>query len=259
MVDARLLDELAANATASSTVQVVDGWLLRAAPGLPFRRANATVPLPGSSEPTLEVAARIELVEHFYRSRGLAPRFQLSPAAVPFDLDARLAARGYTIDAPVDIYVARAPAVLKALAIADLPVARVEGAVDLEWIAAYADVNADAHDLQTRARIEGYAQLLSLIGPRSATALIEVGGRPAAIGLGVLERGWVGIFGMATRSNVRRQGGARAVLQALARWGTDEKAPDLYLQAETDNEPARALYESVGFVRNHGYHYRVLA
>lgn len=258
MADARLLDELAANATASTTVQLVDGWLLRAAPGLPFRRANATVPLSDTSASSLEITARIETVEQFYRLRGLPPRFQLSPAAVPFDLDHRLAERGYVIDAPVEVLVAPAHTVLASREPRDLPPARVEGVIDPRWVEAFADANADSQDRQTRSRLEAYAHLLGTIGPRSATAVIDLDGRPAAIGLGVLERGFVGVFGLATRSNARRRGAARAVLGALATWATDERAPNLYLQVETDNAPARALFDSVGFVHNHAYHYRVL-
>jgi GNAT superfamily N-acetyltransferase len=257
MVDIRLLDELAANATASPTMQLVDGWLLRAAPGLPFRRASSTVPFAreGVGGPIPE---RIDVVEQFYRVRGLPPRFQLSPAASPSDLDERLAVRGYVVDAPVDLLVAETAVVLAALdSIAPLS-ARVEAAVDLEWAAAYADANAPDHDLQARTRIEAYAELLDTIGPRSATAMIELEDAPAAIGLGVLERDWVGIFGMATRWAHRRRGAARAVLHALAQWANDEHASSLYLQVETDNRAARALYESVGFRRNHSYHYRVL-
>ena len=82
---------------------------------------------------------------------------------------------------------------------------------------------------------------------------------PAAIGFGVLERGWVGIFGMTTRTDARCRGAARAVFEHSREWANDADAHDLYLQVELDNAPARALYASVGFVRNHGYHYRVLA
>jgi GNAT superfamily N-acetyltransferase len=247
MADVRLLDELAANATAPGPAQVVDGWRLRVAPELPFRRSNAVVPF-GAPAPTLDVTARIEVVERFYRDRGLPVRFQLSPAAEPGDLDARLAARGYTIDAPVDIYVAPTVRVL-GQAGADLTPVNVEAAVDPDWIAAFGE---------NRARLEGYAALLAAIEPRSAVAFVDLDGVPAAIGFGVLERGWVGIFGMVTRSDVRRRGGARAVLDALAIWAADQSAHGLYLQVETDNAPARVLYESAGFVRNHGYHYRVL-
>jgi GNAT superfamily N-acetyltransferase len=249
MADVRLLDELAANATAGGTVHDVDGWWLRAAPDLPFRRANAVVPFAGAGS-ARDITARIEVVEHFYRDRGLPVRFQLSPSAEPADLDAHLAARGYAIDAPVDIYVAPTGRVLAASERAGLPAARILDAAGLDWIAALGE---------SRARFEGYTRLFAAIDRDSAAAVVDVDGVPAAIGFGVRERGWVGIFGMATRSDARGRGAARAVLRAVAQWANDSGAPNLYLQVETDNVPARALYRSVGFVPNHGYHYRVLA
>jgi N-acetylglutamate synthase len=68
---------------------------------------------------------------------------------------------------------------------------------------------------------------------------------------------WAGVFALATAPAARRRGVARAVFGALARWTQDGGADRLYLQVEDDNLPARSLYESVGFVRSHGYHYRV--
>jgi GNAT superfamily N-acetyltransferase len=52
-------------------------------------------------------------------------------------------------------------------------------------------------------------------------------------------------------------GVARAVLGALAEWSREHGAGSLYLQVERDNAAARALYASLGFVRSHGYHFRV--
>ncbi|MEW6268902.1 MAG: hypothetical protein AB1689_06345 [Thermodesulfobacteriota bacterium] len=100
-----LLEEIAANAVAASGVQLVDGWLLRAWPEAPFRRSNAVLPIrcdPGSLD------ERLVLVEEFYRRHGLPVRYQISPAVEPADLDAVLAARGYFVEAPVLVQVARA-------------------------------------------------------------------------------------------------------------------------------------------------------
>ena len=43
----RALDEVAANATVAPVTRLVDGWLAKAAPDLPFRRANAVLPALG--------------------------------------------------------------------------------------------------------------------------------------------------------------------------------------------------------------------
>src|SRR4051812_23927457 len=60
-----LLDELAVNATAATTVQVVDGWLLRAATEFPFRRTNSVFSNRGTGAVD---DARFALVANFYRS-----------------------------------------------------------------------------------------------------------------------------------------------------------------------------------------------
>ena len=76
------------------------------------------------------------------------------------------------------------------------------------------------------------------------------------VGLAVCEHGWAGLFCMATDPRLRRRGIARAVLHELARWSR-RRAGRLYLQVERENAPAQALYADAGFVRSHGYHYRV--
>ena len=79
------------------------------------------------------------------------------------------------------------------------------------------------------------------------------------MGLFVADAGWAGVFAMATRPEYRGQGIATAVLGTGARWALKQGATRLYLQVEEDNAPAQALYAQAGFVRSHGYHYRVLA
>jgi GNAT superfamily N-acetyltransferase len=78
------------------------------------------------------------------------------------------------------------------------------------------------------------------------------------MGLFVTDAGWAGVFAMATRPEYRGQGIATAVLGTGARWAQEQGATRLYLQVEDDNPPARALYTGAGFVRSHGYHYRLL-
>jgi N-acetylglutamate synthase len=252
----RLLDEIGANATATRTVQVVDGWWLRCAPDLPFRRSNSVVALPGNGEPSLPAEERIDVVERFYRRRGLPARFQVSPSSTPGDLDGRLGARGYSIDAPVEILVAATDEVLSALDPAPHLSVTVADNVSDRWVEVYGASFGD--DGTTGSRLAAYARLLRDIGPPSVAVLAELEGQPAAVGMGVVERGWVGVFGLATRVDARGRGAASAVLRALARAALGESCPGLYVQVEVDNEVAQHLYRGVGFTASHGYHYRVL-
>jgi ribosomal protein S18 acetylase RimI-like enzyme len=251
MVDPQLLDELAANATAPATLRTVGGWLLRADPRLPFRRSNATLPFGGGATP-FDVTARIEVVEDFYARRDLPPRFQIVACPDPADLDDRLAGRGYEVDAPVDIFTADVSETLDALRPIARARVRARDTIDRRWAAAVAE---DAIGLR---RIEGYSRLLAGMTPRHVVVMVDLDEEPSAIGIGVLERGRLGIFGMTTRPAVRRRGAARAVLRALTQWACEQGAGGLYLQVEVENVAAKALYDSAGFRYSHSYHYRVL-
>jgi GNAT superfamily N-acetyltransferase len=77
------------------------------------------------------------------------------------------------------------------------------------------------------------------------------------VGMVVVERGWAGVFCMATRPADRRRGVATAVLQHAASWAADQGVHQLYLQVEEDNVPAVRLYSRLGFQPSHRYHYRV--
>jgi ribosomal protein S18 acetylase RimI-like enzyme len=99
--------------------------------------------------------------------------------------------------------------------------------------------------------------VLQRIPSPAGFAIAHIDGQAAGVGLAVCERGWSGVFCMATDPAARRRGVARALLRSLAQWSREQGAPCIYLQVECDNAPAAALYASMGFSRSHGYHFRV--
>ncbi|WP_254407084.1 GNAT family N-acetyltransferase [Streptomyces sp. GMY02] len=78
---------------------------------------------------------------------------------------------------------------------------------------------------------------------------------PAAIGRCVVDGRWAGFMAVEVGPEHRRQGLATAVMTALARRALEEGASAAWLQVETDNEAARALYEGMGFAVHHRYHH----
>jgi ribosomal protein S18 acetylase RimI-like enzyme len=242
----RLLEELAANAWPPVVTQVVDGWLLRYAFGV-SRRANSVLALATTGEAALE--DRVAKVEAFYTRRGLPARFHISPAA-PEGLDAWLEARGYRRDCPTAVQTAPLAEVLERSRALSFEIT-LAPAPDDAWFSVYnATHHRDEQDRQVRVSI------MTRIGPPSVFALLRVEGEPAAVGQGVTERGWLGLFSMATHPRFQRRGAATALVYALAEWGRSLGAESAYLQVMDATPIAAACYRKLGFRTCYGYHYR---
>ncbi len=254
VAEARLLDEIAANAMPPTSSRLLDGWVLRHTPDVPMRRANSVLTLAAGD--ALDLEARLAIVEDHYRRVGRPVRLQVGDASTPARLDDALAARGYEIEAPVDVCTAPTATVLERCAgIADptvLPGLERHPVPDERWLATWRD--CDTSDRPVELYGEAYRALLGRVGP-DLLALTVPG---VGVALGVRERGRVGIFSMKTHPDDRRRGVGRALLQELARWADGDHAPTMYLQVETDNLTAQALYHGVGFTRHHGYRYRTV-
>ena len=66
---------------------------------------------------------------------------------------------------------------------------------------------------------------------------------------------WVGFRGIEVSPGDRRRGLGRTIMAALTAWGAELGATTAYLQVLGDNQPALALYASMGFTTHHAYAY----
>lgn len=240
-----LIEELAANAVPAEIVQELDGWRLRYNGGV-TRRANSV--LAARHGLAADLAGKLAAAETFYRRRGAGCRFQLCPASAPADLDTVLAERAYTRTTPTLVQTAplaalRGPASHEAL---------VSEQFDEAWLAAYVAGEGE----QSPAKIAVRRRMLQLVGPPAGFAAATVDGQLAAVAFGVVERGWLGIFSVATRPDMRGRGLAGAALGALAAWAAGHRATNAYLQVMSVNGPALRLYGRLGFSTLYEYWYR---
>ena len=247
--DVYYLEELAANAWTAEVVQLVDGWRFRYSPGVSSRRVNSV--WPNNSGRYLTVDQKLALVEAFYTRRGLPARFQICPAAQPAELDSILAQRGYLMDAPTFVQSAQVSNVLERLPFRQEPAVSLHSEIPEAWF----DFQRAQYKL-TEQQAAARKAALERIGPHPVYALASVDGETTGIGMGILERGWLGIFGMLTNPEMRRRGIATAVLQALAGWGRSQGAEQAYLQVMENNKQALSLYGRAGFTTQYQYHYR---
>jgi ribosomal protein S18 acetylase RimI-like enzyme len=241
-----LIERLASRAWPAVEVRELDGWQVRFSAAV-ARRCNSVLPNGGGTLPLAEKLAR---VEELYAPTGRPARYQISPANRPAELDEVLAQRGYWLECPTFVQVAALGAVLKRLgnAAGEVECADEPGA---DWLDTFR-VAEGFSDSEVVARQE----VLRRIAGRPVYALVREDGQPVAVGLAVIEQGWVGLFCMATVPAARRRGHARAVLAGLVRWGLAGGARHAYLQVTAENEAARPLYEGLGFTTRYSYHYR---
>jgi GNAT superfamily N-acetyltransferase len=242
----RLIEELAANAWRPRVEQHLGGWRLRFTGGH-SRRVNSV--FPNFHPAALPIEDCLSLVEDFYRRRGVPPRYQLCPAALPADLPDILGVRGYTYTAHTAMKIQTIPHLLEITRPYTGSMETGQKVTD-RWFETYASAfGYSAKSLPIRRSI------LSRIGPEAHFVLLSRDGELAATGLGVVERGWLGVFCVVTKPKLRRMGLASAVMHALAEWGQTQYAEQIYLQVMEDNPAGLSLYSKLGFKTLYQYFY----
>lgn len=244
----RLLEECSANAWPAEVSRCLGGWWLRYTHGY-SRRVNSVWPHSWWGSESLE--ERLGSVEAFYRRLRLPPRYQICDACRPDQLDRILEDRGYSMEGLSCVQVASLAQVRRSVQSDRIDAVELSGTPGPDWLSIYA---APDKMLPDEAAVR--AGILRRIAPAKAFATLRLEGEPAAVGLGVFERGWLGIYCMATRPEFRRRGAASAVLASLARWGETQGAQDSYLHVLESNTAASSLYARAGFETFYCYHYR---
>lgn len=231
------LERIADRAWPAAERATLGGWILNASDGY-SGRLNACWPL---GDPGLGLGAAFEAVEAWYAARRLPPVFK--PALESDALKSQWIERGYR------------PRTETLMMVSDIdPVAVPERAevmdeADAAFEAVFLGTQADPADAAER-----MAAFRRIPRPRLFARVVGPEG-PVAIGAAAIENDWVGIFGMRTLADQRRQGLARDIVSALLARAAALGARRAYLQVEAANGPAIALYEGFGFRTAYGYRY----
>lgn len=229
---------------------LVDGWLLRFAQGF-TKRANSVTPLYPAAAPVAEnLPGKVRFCENLYARERLRTIFRLTSIGTGDGahelLDDYLAGRDYAHRDPTLVLTAPLSALPPAPEPQLLPLA--------DWL----DVYTRLSGMPERARALHGAILRGMPQP-CAYAVVGDPAKPLACGLGVLEQDLLGLFDVVTNPEARRRGHGRALVAGLLAWGRRQGAQRAYLQMVRDNDPARALYDSLGFTDLYAYWYRVSA
>lgn len=217
----------------------IAGWLWRYASGGSLR-ANSVSTLSFTAS---DADAAIDIAEERYAARGAVARFTLTAVSEPADLDQRLAKRGY---ARGEDHVTMLKEVAPAGAAGEVALL---GEMTEQWLDVYlAGLGPN--------RREVAPSILARLPQGRMFFACRRGGEVVASGLSVLDGALASVQCMATRTDARRHGCARAILGAIEAWAAARGARHLYLQAELANVPAIALYAASGFRVAGSYHVR---
>lgn len=238
------LEELSCNALPALQTVLYDGWVLRFSNGY-TRRANSVQPLYLPKQPLEE---KIAFCESLYRRHNLPTIFKMTPGSQPSELDGELEQRGYAYESDT---IVQTCALNGRSAPADPPVEISDRWSD-EWFTEFARLNNYTARTSTTPK-----QMLGLIVPQTAYALLRDAGGVQAVGMGVLQETHIGLFDIVVDPQARRRGYGRQIVSRLMDWGKERGAHTAYLQVIANNEPARKLYAGLGFVEQYPYWYRV--
>ncbi len=252
VVDIGRLEAVAALGWRPPETAWVGDWLLRAAEGW-TGRANSVLPL---GRPDRPVGAAVTAVERWYAERGLPPRFQL-PLPLCEVLDGTLAGLGWRAYNPTLVRVAAVPEVLARTGKREsLPAVSLEPAPTDAWLAAYHYRGSDG--------IPPVARRVMTAADDPVFASVVLDGAVIGVARAVVDHdthgvGWCGITAVETAVDWRRRGVGRHLVDGVLQWAAGRGASLIYLQVMQDNVAAHAMYDHLGFVTSHGYHYRTPA
>ncbi|MFC8831551.1 GNAT family N-acetyltransferase [Streptomyces sp. NPDC057137] len=241
----RELARVAARAWQPVEREALGEWELRASAGF-TRRANSVLPL---GEPGMPLDEALEHVRRWYDLRGLPAYIQTATGAEGTQelLCTELEARGWRREVTAELRVgALAPLVDGAPDADSAARVRLDRTCDESWLRRYQRFE------------EPGPHVLRVLGGGPSVWFASVDGDdgvPAAIGRCVVDGRWAGFMAVEVDPARRRQGLASAVMRALAGRALEEGASAAWLQVESDNEAAGALYDGMGFATHHRYHH----
>lgn len=273
------LERITAAAWPAPETERLGEWLLRAADGW-TNRANSALPL-GDAGCDLDAAVRACVA--FYTARGLPPKITV-PLPVRRDVARHLTAAGWIAQPEVLVQTAALDRIIALAGLAGrsvgvgpvdqpgepavgTPPADADGRTAADTLgpgARRAPARVTLHERPpsdllavVAARKEGLPpaaeHVLTAVDPVRFVTVHDADGGLLACARGAVVEGWLHIGLVEVMPHARRRGLGRVVSVALAEWAWAAGATRAVLQVEGHNEPAKRLYESLGWRTHHTY------
>jgi N-acetylglutamate synthase len=238
------IEELSLSAWPALETCVYDGWILRFAGGY-TKRSNSVNPLYPSTIPFEE---KIAVCERQYADQGLPTVFKIVDCEGQAGIDALLATREY--------------ARIDETSLQTLDLGRIRGGagrgMDVEigdsfdeaWIEGFCDCSEKLAEKDLVRRI-----LMNVL-PTKIVVDAKLEGRIVGCGYGAIDRGYVGLFDIVVRKELRGRGFGEEIVRAILESAGAMGGERAYLQVVVGNTSAERLYKKLGFREEYRYWYR---
>lgn len=243
-MDKKIIEELSLNHWHPLSTLLYDGWVLRFADGY-TKRANSINPIYDS---TCDLNTKIKECENIYSANHLPTIYKITPFVHPIDLDVTLEEKGYTLIDTTSVQTLN----LDNISEPELTSVIINEDITSAWLKDYCRLNnVGDRDKKVMER------MLSNIKTKKGFISFYYEDQVVACGLGVIERGYVGLYDIVTERNYRNQGFGEQMILNLLKWGKENGANYSYLAVVSNNEPALRLYSKIGYSEIYKYWYRV--
>lgn len=238
----RKIEELSMNAFPSLETVHYDGWVIRMSDGK-SKRVNSVYSLYPSSLPIEE---KVRYCESLYSGLNMRRVFKLTSDPMCEGLDDLLRNKGYGEAGRTRI---------ETMDLADYAFQSDETFEYFEdfprrW---YLDLcrAEQRSEIDKKVVAEAWKKVVS---PQCYISLVR-DGRRVAYGRGVMEQGFLGIYGIFVDPEYRRRGLGEIVTRELMAHAGRQGCTKAYLQVEKHNDRAYRLYEKIGFREIYQYWY----
>jgi ribosomal protein S18 acetylase RimI-like enzyme len=242
------LERIIAGHWRGSETEALGDWLLRAGNGF-TGRANSALAI---GDPGMALDAALAAVTDWYRARDLPPMLAIAaPLSAGAALDGQVAERHWaTRPGPAYVMTATLAGPTRPLSLPEGTALRLDSEPDAAWLGLY-------HYRGTAGLPPAARQILSSAPWQAFASIRDAAGQPVAIARLSVAGGWAGITAVEVAASQRRRGLGTLITQAACAQAVRQGVQRVFLQVETTNSGARALYERCGFGYSHWYQYRV--
>jgi GNAT superfamily N-acetyltransferase len=238
----RRLEAAGFRAWPASKVTFDGSWQMRLTPGHPSKRLNSLVPLDPFDQ--TDMLGRVRAAEKIFRNLGLKPAIRQSPLCPP-DLPKLLADEGWT---------ARQRTLVMSADLENLDTTHGMDHLPTHDIQRFSEACVRIDEgRETTAPVLG--KIIGSIEPTAGLFLMEAPDGPKAVGICVQDNDLAGLQQIIVEKGARRRGLGLELVSAALRWARLRGARQGWLQVIADNDPARVLYERIGFKSVYDYSY----